>query len=1179
MVGSRTFSYVRVGLISLACVCLAPLTLNGASAATGADAVWKKAGADEGLRQAFKRAIYALKDSGHGTWRGVNAAQRLTLEFNGSEARLSHPDGNVNFRLTGYGYGDRLRQPAPARLTGTGNRIEYQRGDLTEWYVNGSQGLEQGFNLAQRPGTDREGQPLAITLGVSGGLLPAQRTDDGSVVFESGKGAVLRYAGLKAVDAHGRIFPSRLEVRGSEIRLIVEDRDAQYPLVVDPMVVGATWTQQQELTASDGAAGDYFGLTVSVSGDTAVIGAPLKNSNQGTAYVFVRSGGAWSQQQELTASDGFASSSFGNSVSVSGDTAVIGAPNANGDGTAYVFVRTGGVWSQQQELTASDGAADDFFGISVSLSGDTAVIGASKNGPHGVAYVFVRSGTAWTQQQELTALDGAADDDFGYSVSVSGNTAVIGAHYKTINSNANQGAAYVFVRSGVVWTQQQELTASDGASGDQFGLSVSVSGDTAVIGAWAKNFTQGAAYVFVASATGVWSQQAELTASDGASSDEFGWSVSLSGDTAVIGSIKTINSQTDQGAAYVFVRSGGVWTQQQELTASDGAAGNSFSFSVSVSGDTMMIGSPYKNTWHGAAYAFVRPRLGTNALLVGSAGGTSSVVLSYDAAWTATSNASFLHISSGSASGTSSAVVVFTYDAFTGTGSRTGTLTIAGLTVTVTQAGANYIGPFGSAITLASGMTQPGEVAVDGSGNVYLALPQSGAITEWSASAQQTTPLVSSGLNLPYGVAVDGSGNVYIADTNDVMLKEWNPSAQQLTTLVGPEEFAGNPPLLVSPGLLDPPFGLALDVSGNVYISPQANTYITEWSPSTLQLSLFEWQGVGDLGGVAVDVAGNLYVSDQTNNAIYQSSAATQQLTTLVSSGLNGPWGVAVDGSGNVYIADNAANSVYEWIAATQQVTTLASSGLVAAPYGVAVDGSGNVYFGSFGLQELPYAFVGPASLTEPASAGTDSLLPVIPSTAPLTGVYAPTSDSSWLSIGTIANGVVSFSFTANTSTSRVGHIMVLGQQITVTQNGAPTVVSSTPSSGAGTSQTFTFLFSDPAGYAAISEAMFDIYSTSGTGPQCLGYYNAAANAVYLMNDAQNAWLGPLALNSTGSAQNSQCTLNSAGSSVTGSGNNLSWVVPLTFEAAFDGTKAISLYAASGSLTSSWVQAATWTVP
>ena len=188
--------------------------------------------------------------SGHGTYRGENPAQRLTLEFDGREARLSHPDGSVSFHLTGYGYGERLQPPAQARLTGTGNRVEYQRGDLTEWYVNGSQGLEQGFTLARRPVTDGEGEPLVIALGVSGGLVPAQEAD-GAVLF----GAVLRYAGLKAVDARGRALPSRLEARGGEIRLIVEDRDAQYPLVVDP-----TWTQQQELTASDGAAGDDFGV-------------------------------------------------------------------------------------------------------------------------------------------------------------------------------------------------------------------------------------------------------------------------------------------------------------------------------------------------------------------------------------------------------------------------------------------------------------------------------------------------------------------------------------------------------------------------------------------------------------------------------------------------------------------------------------------------------------------------------------------------------------------------------------------------------------------------------------------------------------------------------------------------------------------------------------------------------
>ena len=336
-------------------------------AAANGDSVRRKAGADEGLRQAFERAAYSLEDSGRGTWRGVNPAQRLTLEFDSQGARLNHPDGSVSFHLAGYGYGDRLRKPARAKLTGNANRVEYQRGDLIEWYVNGSQGLEQGFTLAHRPGTGRERAPLVVVLDAAGGLLPARKAD--SVLFESGNGVVLRYAGLEALDARGRILPSRLELRGREIRLIVEDRDAQYPLVIDP-----TWTQQQELAASDGAANDLFGFSVARErghgGDRRLHKTFDSQTTRGTAYVFVRSGGVWSQQQELTASDGAAGDEFGTSVSVDGDTAVIGASGKSGaQGAAYVFVRSGGVWSQQQELTASDGAANDYFGSSVLLSG------------------------------------------------------------------------------------------------------------------------------------------------------------------------------------------------------------------------------------------------------------------------------------------------------------------------------------------------------------------------------------------------------------------------------------------------------------------------------------------------------------------------------------------------------------------------------------------------------------------------------------------------------------------------------------------------------------------------------------------------------------------------------------------------------------------------------------------
>jgi len=223
------------------------------------------------------------------------------------------------------------------------------------------------------------------------------------------------------------------------------ERAAQYSLAVAP-----AWMQQQELIASDGAANDSFGVSVSVSGDTAVIGASAKNSGRGAAYVFVLSGGLWSQQQELTASDGAAFDEFGVSVSVIGDTALIGAISKNAyQGAAYVFVLSGGVWTQQQELTASDGAAGDGFGSSVSMSGDLALIGAggktvNSQVSQGAAYVFALSGTTWTQQQELTASDGGVFDQFGNSVSVSGNTVVIGAASKTINSQPNQGAAYVF---------------------------------------------------------------------------------------------------------------------------------------------------------------------------------------------------------------------------------------------------------------------------------------------------------------------------------------------------------------------------------------------------------------------------------------------------------------------------------------------------------------------------------------------------------------------------------------------------------------------------------------------------------------------------------------------------------------------------------------------------------------
>lgn len=358
--------------------------------------------------------------------------------------------------------------------------------------------------------------------------------------------------------------------------------------------------QQAELAAKQGARGEAFGFSVAIYGSIAVVGAPFKDSGMGAAYVFVRSrtGNAWSQRAELTASDGAAGDLFGNSVAMYGSTAVVGAPGRNsGAGAAYVFVRSGSVWSRQAELDASDAAVDDSLGLSVALYGSTAVVGApGKNSGAGAAYVFARSGGTWSQQAELTATDSAAYDQFGGAVAISGSTAVIGAWAK----NSYTGAAYVFIQSGATWSQQAELTAKDGATYDHFGNSVAISGSTALVGAPNKNSHAGAAYVFVQSGA-TWSQEAKLTAKDSAANDSFGTSVALSGSTAVVGALGT---SSDKGAAYVFLQSGATWSQQAKLVASDGAADNQFGYSVGLYGSKAVIGAPYKSSRTGAAYVF-----------------------------------------------------------------------------------------------------------------------------------------------------------------------------------------------------------------------------------------------------------------------------------------------------------------------------------------------------------------------------------------------------------------------------------------------------------------------------------------------------------------------------------------------------------------------------------------------
>jgi hypothetical protein len=381
-----------------------------------------------------------------------------------------------------------------------------------------------------------------------------------------------------------------------------------------------------KLTADDGATADHFGGSVAISGDTVVVGAAYDevgaNTSQGSAYVFTKNGTNWTQQAHLTAGDGAALDYFGTSVAISGDTVLVGADlddvGANtSQGSAYVFIRSGSNWTQQAKLTANDGEPAGFFGSSVALSGDTALIGApgqdaGMNASQGAAYVFTRSGAAWTQQAKLTAGDGAGYDLFGSSVGLSGNTAVVGAYYDDVGANSNQGSAYVFVRNATSWTEQAKLTASDGAAHDYFGISVAISDDTVLVGAdyddVGGNADEGSAYVFTWDGTS-WTEQAHLTTSDGAADDEFGGSVAINGDTALIGAIwQDVGVNSEQGSVYVFTRSGTTWTEQTQLTASDGAAHDYFGRSVALNGDTAVVGAYYGdiggNTNQGSAYVY-----------------------------------------------------------------------------------------------------------------------------------------------------------------------------------------------------------------------------------------------------------------------------------------------------------------------------------------------------------------------------------------------------------------------------------------------------------------------------------------------------------------------------------------------------------------------------------------------
>ena len=343
----------------------------------------------------------------------TDARHRVSVDFTVEGLAVRSGAAEWRMKLCSYGYGSVMKPAAATRPDGGENRVQYRRGPITEWYVNGPVGLEQGFTITEPPGK-ADGEPLTLALTISGNLTAVDEGHQELSLIDREGSPKLRYSGLIAYDSTGKKLPAWLQLQDKQLLLKVAGRDARYPIVVDP------WIQTAELTASDGAADDQFGWSVAVSGNTVVVGAPFhalgSQTDRGTAYVFVMPDNGWADM------------------------------------------------TQTAELAASDGAANDYFGSSVAISGDTVAVGAggaTVNGdPHqGAAYIFTKLPNGWTnmtQTAKLIASDGYVGDDFGASVAISGDTVTVGAPYASIGSNSQQGAAYVFTKPGNGWADMTQ---------------------------------------------------------------------------------------------------------------------------------------------------------------------------------------------------------------------------------------------------------------------------------------------------------------------------------------------------------------------------------------------------------------------------------------------------------------------------------------------------------------------------------------------------------------------------------------------------------------------------------------------------------------------------------------------------------------------------------------------------
>ena len=784
----------------------------------------------------------------------------------------------------------RLAADGGWRMHTAGNGVRLIKGDLT-------------FQYAGLKAWDATGKVLVSRLSGAGSNIEIEVDDEQAAYPLTVDPILTQQQELTAADAAANgIFGTSVAISSDGNTALVGATNANAGAGAAYVFVrtGTSWIQQQELTAQDAETGDFFGYDVALASDgsTAVVGTPHKNSDKGAVYVFTRVSKNWTQQQELTVPDSAQYDGLGESVAISGDgnTTLAGSPGHNSQaGAVYVFTRSGTTWSQQPELAASDATSSAFFGWSVALSsdGNTALAGAyGQNLEQGSAYVFTRTGATWTQQQELAAIDAADQSFFGWTVALSGdgNTALVGAP----DTNSYAGSAYVFVRSGASWSQQQELTPADAAASDEFAGAVALSGDgnTALLGASGNGSGSGAAYLFTRAATN-WSQQQELTAADAATTNQFGGAVALSADgyTTLVGST---GNNSNAGAVYVFAPPASFGpvnigqTDQQTLTFTIGTAGK--------------LGTPIVLTG-GALNGDFTLATGSTCTGAVIAGAACSVNVTFTPQHPGLrSGAVELVDSSGNILATTyvhgigiGPQIVFGPGTEITVGSGLTGLGVAldgkgNIFVADTATGQVLEAPVGGGpqTVVASGLSNPHGVALDGAGNIYVADSGHSQMIELPAGGGPQINVPFNGLVAPWGVAVDGNGNVFAVDNGQNQVVELPAAGGSQITL----PFKG----------LSNPFGVALDAAGDFFVADTGNNRIVEL-PANGGPQIVLNAELASPTGVAVDAAGDVFVAEAAAGQIVELPAGGGAQTIIFSNTTLNPFSLALAAVGDIYVA------------------------------------------------------------------------------------------------------------------------------------------------------------------------------------------------------------------------------------------------------------------------------------